>query len=86
MDTKELLAQSDEQLLTKMVGVERPTAYSDQVQIILQMRSVQRLIEALNKNSASSDRIATRLNYLTFAIGVATIFGVGAAIIQLFWR
>jgi hypothetical protein len=86
MDLKQIISEiheeADRLLLNTIRSKDVFTGENIQSQTILQMRMVDRLIESLDKNSKSSDRLARGLNWLTGVIALASCAAAFAGIVQ----
>jgi hypothetical protein len=88
MDLKEIVSEvSDERdryLLSCFRATDMPTSATEQARTVLQMRMLDRFVESMNKNSGSADKLAQRLNWLTFVIAASACVAAFAAIVQMF--
>ena len=78
-ETHPVLGKSVKDLFFKMGHYINPEAEAIQAQTALQYLMVRNLIRALDRNSASADRLASVLNWFTF-------FLVSIAIVELVLR
>jgi hypothetical protein len=87
MNLQELLqkhtSETDRLLIESLRSNVSTSPEGEQARMLIQIRMIDRLVNSLDKNSASSDKLANRLNWLTFVIASATCIGAFTAIIQL---
>jgi hypothetical protein len=78
---QELREKSDDSLI-EMLNV--ATTHGEQARVILTERMLTRLIDSLNKNANSGNKLAGRVYCLTLLITIATVVYAAATVYQIF--
>ncbi len=82
MDENNLLQEKEENLLRMMVSTVGVSSKTHQYKAALDVLMIRKLIDAMDKNSKSADRLSSGLNWLTGIIAFAATLQLIIAVLH----